>query len=66
MIWDNNQNRLYSLDEVAILFGVCRETIQNRSRKAGVPRRIVHRVRYFSEEDLRQMCNYDRPGREGV
>jgi hypothetical protein len=65
MIWDKDNRPLYSLDEVALLFGVCRDTIRKRGRLSGVPRRIVHRVRYYTEEDLRQMCNYDRP-EEGV
>lgn len=45
-------NLLYSGEDVAKLFGVCRQTIVNRARQAGLKRRIVQRVRYFTEEDV--------------
>ena len=63
MTWTEDRKPLYSLDEVATLFGVCRETIRLRSKQAGLKRRIVQRVRYYSEEDLKQMCGLPLRGK---
>ena len=61
--------KLYTATEVSLLIGVSRETLGIYARKAGVPKRIIQRVRYYSEEDLKQMCGLPLRGKakeEGV
>lgn len=60
MIWTQDREVLYNTEDIALLLGVCRRTIEKRSRQAGLQKRIIHRVRYYSEEDIRQMFKYYR------
>ena len=59
--------KLYTATEVSLLIGVSRETLGIYARKAGVPKRIIQRVRYDTEEEIRTLLQI--PGqniREGV
>lgn len=47
--------RLYSATEVSKLIGVTRETLGLYAKRAGVPKRIIQRVRYYTEEEIRQV-----------
>lgn len=46
---------LYTATEVAELIGVSRETLGLYAKKAGVPDRRIQRVRYYTEEEIRQI-----------
>lgn len=47
--------KLYSADEVASLLGVGRETLSKYSQIAGVEKRLLNRVRYYTEEDIKKI-----------
>lgn len=47
--------KLYSATEVALLLGVSRETLGIYAKKAGVPKRILQRVRYYTEGEIRTL-----------
>ena len=47
--------KLYTATEVSLLLGVSRETLGIYARKAGVPKRILQRVRYYTEEEIRTL-----------
>lgn len=53
--------KLYTATEVSILLGVSRETLGLYAKKAGVPKRILQRVRYYTEEEIRTLLQI--PGR---
>lgn len=53
--------KLYSANEVSVLLGITRETLNTYSKKSGVPKRIIQRVRYYSEEEIRSLLQI--PGR---
>lgn len=53
--------KLYSATEVSLLLGVSRETLGLYAQKAGVPKRILRRVRYYTEEEIRTILQI--PGR---
>ena len=55
--------KLYTATEVSLLIGVSRETLGIYARKAGVPKRIIQRVRYYTEEEMRR--HSVRPGLTG-
>ncbi|OPZ63111.1 MAG: hypothetical protein BWY86_00040 [Candidatus Aminicenantes bacterium ADurb.Bin508] len=64
---DTFGKRLYTATEVSLFIGVSRETLGIYARKAGVPKRIIQRVRYYTEEEIRSLLQI--PGkniREGV
>ena len=47
--------KLYTATEVSVYLGVCRETLSNYARKAGLPKRVIQRVRYYTEEEIRTL-----------
>lgn len=47
--------RLYTATEVARLIGVSRETLGQYAQRAGVAKRIIQRVRYYTEEEIREI-----------
>ena len=47
--------KLYTATEVSLLLGVSRETLGIYARKAGVPKRILQRGRYYTEEEIRTL-----------
>lgn len=64
---DTFGKRLYTATEVSLLIGVSRETLGIYARKAGVPKRIIQRVRYYTEEEIRSLLQIPgRNVREGV
>lgn len=46
---------LYSATEVSDLIGVSRETLGLYAKKAEIPDRRIQRVRYYTEEEIRQI-----------
>ena len=59
--------KLYTSQEVSRLLGIGYPTLVRYARKAGVPRRIRNRVRYYTEEEIRTLLQI--PGqnrRDGV
>ena len=46
---------LYSATEVSELIGVSRETLGLYAKRAGIPDRRIQRVRYYTEEEIRQI-----------
>lgn len=53
----------YSATEVAKLLGVSRETLGNYSKKALLKDRRIQRVRYYTEDEIRQILQVS-PKRE--
>ena len=47
--------KLYTATEVSLLIGVTRETLGLYAKKAGVPKRIIRRVRYYTEEEIQTL-----------
>jgi len=47
--------KLYSATEVATLIGVTRETLGLYAKKAGIADRRISRVRYYTEEEIKQV-----------
>ena len=47
--------KLYTATEVSLLIGVSRETLGLYAKRAGVPKRIIRRVRYYTEEEIQQV-----------
>ena len=47
--------KLYSSQEICLLLGVGKDTLVSYARRAKLPRRIIQRVRYYTEADLRKM-----------
>lgn len=47
--------KLYTASEVATLIGVTRETLGLYAQKAGVKDRRIKRVRYYTEEEIRDL-----------
>ena len=56
--------RLYSSQEICLLLGVCRDTLVTYARRAKLPRRIIQRVRYYSEADLRKILQIPKGSKE--
>jgi len=46
---------LYTATEVSDLIGVTRETLGLYAKRARVPDRRIQRVRYYTEEEIRQI-----------
>lgn len=46
---------LYTATEVSEIIGVSRETLGLYAKKAGIPDRRFQRVRYYTEEEIRQV-----------
>lgn len=55
--------KLYTATEVSVLLGVTRETLGQYAKRAGVPKRILKRVRYYTEGDIRSLLQI--PGTPG-
>ena len=55
--------KLFSSQEVSVYLGVCKTTLGNYAKKAGVPRRFIHGVRYYTEEEIRTLLQI--PGQRG-
>lgn len=58
---------LYNSKEVAELLGVTRETLASYAKRAGVADRRVQRVRYYTEDEIRQIIRVpggEAPGEE--
>ena len=47
--------KLYTTTEGSLLIGVTRETLGLYAKKAGVPKRIIRRVRYYTEEEIQTL-----------
>lgn len=47
--------KLYTSREVSVYLGVCLSTLANYSKKAGIPRRFIHGVRYYTEGEIRSL-----------
>ena len=56
--------KLYTATEVAILLGVSRKTLGLYAQRAGLSKRILQRVRYYTEEDIRSILQIPGRGRE--
>lgn len=56
--------KLYTATEVAVLLGVTRETLGRYAKRAGVPKRVLQRVRYYTEEEIRSLLQI--PGTPGL
>ena len=52
--------KLYSSQEVSVYLGVCKTTLGNYAKKADIPRRFIHGVRYYTEEDIRKRLRKGR------
>lgn len=52
---ETSGEKLYSGTEVCLLLGVSGETLRMYTKKSGVPKRIIQRVRYYTEEDIRSL-----------
>lgn len=55
--------KLYTATEVARLIGVSRETLGLYAQRAGVAKRIIQRVRYYTEPEIREILQI--PGQPG-
>ena len=47
--------KLYTATEVSQIIGVSRETLGIYAKKTGITDRRVQRVRYYTEEEIRQI-----------
>ncbi len=56
--------KLFSSQEVSVYLGVCKTTLGSYAKKAGIPRRFIHGVRYYTEEDIRTLLQI--PGQRGT
>ena len=47
--------KLYSATEVSSLLGISRESLLLYSKRVGIQDRRISRVRYYTEEEIRQI-----------
>lgn len=56
---------LYTATEVARIIGITRETLGLYAKRAGIPDRRIKRIRYYTEEEIRQVLQIPGSGSEG-
>ena len=49
------RKKLYTSKEVSVYLGVCPSTLGTYAKKAEIPRRFIHGVRYYTEEEIRSL-----------
>lgn len=47
--------KLYTATEVAGLIGISRDTLSDYAKRADIPVRRIQKVRYYTEEEIRQI-----------
>ncbi len=57
--------KLYTGTEVSLLLGVSGDTLRIYAKKSGVPKRVIQRVRYYTEEDIRSLLQIPRKTQTG-